>query len=242
MAVIMKNQFKFLDKIGVHPNLSSALTAAALSVELGFFDLRIKNSAGLMIVSQKLNKSTNDLMKGNVTATELLAIRQSVEAAIKMALESTGGPAPKPVPGTYSVETEASDKVIFTATLAQDGGVKVSATNPKIAAPVPLKDATSMYQPVKGTSPGSRYFVVAMNPRIKVAARIEGTTVSVRVEGNPLPSEVAGLSQVSLNKGGDYYSGHFQCGNVSPTRVVGAVLLGSGIDFDTPMPSLKKIV
>ena len=40
-----------------------------------------------------------------------------------------------------------------------------------------------MYQPVKGTSQGSRYFVVGGNQDLRIAARLSGGTLSVRIEG-----------------------------------------------------------
>ena len=46
-----------------------------------------------------------------------------------------------------------------------------------------LRDATQLYQPVSGTSGGSRYFMVAANQDLRIGARLHGGTLSVRIEG-----------------------------------------------------------
>jgi hypothetical protein len=58
----------------------------------------------------------------------------------------------------------------------------------KTAAPVPLRTASQMYQPVKGSSLGSRYFVVAANQDLRIAAKWESGALAIRIEG-PKPAE-----------------------------------------------------
>ena len=58
---------------------------------------------------------------------------------------------------------------------------EATAADDKKSAPL-LKNATKMYQLVKGTSGDSRYVVVAMGSSRAVAARFKGTKLSIRVE------------------------------------------------------------
>jgi hypothetical protein len=112
-----------------------------------------------------------------------------------------------------------------------------------------LRDAKAMYQRVKGTSSGSIYVTVALNSKLKVAARTEGIQLSVRVEGAGLddPVIVAKLTEQGLSmKKGDtsfkYMSGHYPCTPEAPTaKVMGAILMGSGIEFDSPLPKFSKV-
>jgi len=117
---------------------------------------------------------------------------------------------------------------------------------------LPLRDAKALYQRVIGTSEGSVYVVVALSSesKIRVAAKIEHSmSLSVRVEGDGLAEEVvvATLKAQALTLKAKptfkYMSGHYACNaEAPPNKVLGAILLGSGIKFDTPMPDLLKVV
>lgn len=116
----------------------------------------------------------------------------------------------------------------------------------KVAPPVKLRDATMMYQPVHGTSAGSRYFLVGGNKDVKVAARLNSNMLSIRIEGQAFTKyatnlEKAGFSKVKPAAG--YASLHMDVGtdSVMAAKTLGAVLLGLGIQLETPMPDLKVI-
>jgi len=109
-----------------------------------------------------------------------------------------------------------------------------------------LKDVKSLYQRVKGTSDGSVYVTVGFNHEIAIAARVHNKTVSVRVE----PRIVGGITNsainllevhgVSFKKG--YMSGHFTVSTPEMlSRVLGSILVGSGIVLDTPVPDFSKV-
>jgi len=114
------------------------------------------------------------------------------------------------------------------------------------AAPVKLRDATQMYQPVYGTSSGSRYFMVAANPDMRVAMRLDSGTLSVRIEGPNWIKHKANISECGFNtidvsKG--YASVHLTVGtdmNVA-RKTLGAILLGLGVELDTPIPDMKAV-
>lgn len=116
----------------------------------------------------------------------------------------------------------------------------------KSAPLIPLRQATQMYQPVQGTSAGSRYYVVAANADLRVAARFQSGTLSVRIEGKGWDKYKAaivasGFGKVSPNK--QYASLHLEVGHdkVMASKTLGAVLLGLGIPMETPLPDLNKV-
>lgn len=111
-------------------------------------------------------------------------------------------------------------------------------------APVKLSDAEFLYQKVKGTSSGSIYRVIALSDSLRIAARVHESVVSIRVEGvngNISSEDSKALGKVGLlGKGVDYMSGHFTCLKCPPKRLIGAVLLDSGIKFLTPIPQISE--
>ena len=127
----------------------------------------------------------------------------------------------------------------------QKAGVpaKLSATEVLKMEAVPLAQATMLYQPVRGTDKSSRYFVVAMNDDIRVAARIKGASVSMRVEGNITQAVRQALvnDNMKFDDKGKYLSRHLSADKATPEKIVGATLMGSGIAFDTPLPSMEVI-
>jgi hypothetical protein len=116
----------------------------------------------------------------------------------------------------------------------------------KTAFPVKLRDADKMYQPVRGTSAGSRYYMVGANKDIRVAARLQGGSLSVRIEGPGLtklsPATIAAAG-IGINPGKDYASVHLNVGGdmVLASKTLGAVLMGLGVSLETPMPNLALI-
>ena len=114
------------------------------------------------------------------------------------------------------------------------------------AATVKLRDASKMYQPVKGTSQGSRYFLVAADKDVRIAARYGGQSISIRIEGpgwkkHKSVIESAGFTTVALDK--DYASVHLEVGNdlMMANKTLGAVLMGLGLPLETPFPNLAVI-
>jgi hypothetical protein len=115
----------------------------------------------------------------------------------------------------------------------------------KTAPVTKLRDATMMYQPVEGTSKSSRYYVVGANQDVRVAARYEGHTLSVRIEGPQIAKHWDHIQAVGLKKGGDkdYASIHLGVGNdmMVANKTLGAILMGRGLPLETPLPNLKII-
>lgn len=108
---------------------------------------------------------------------------------------------------------------------------------------VQLRDATALYQRVHGTSGGSIYRVVALNDKLKMAARIKGTAVSLRIEGVLDSSSVKAFEALGISKKSDeYMSGHFTCEKCTPQKLIGSILVGSGVPFDSPIPVISDKV
>ena len=109
-----------------------------------------------------------------------------------------------------------------------------------------LRDAAMMYQPVASTSPDSRYFMIAAGDNVRVAARYKDASLSVRIEGDNLPKWKAMVTACGFspgNKGGAYASLHLAVGTdlMTANKTLGAILMGLGIPFETPLPNLKLI-
>lgn len=118
------------------------------------------------------------------------------------------------------------------------------ALNPQDIVKMPqiaLKDATMIYQPVRGTDKTSRYFVAAMNDDIKIAVRVSGNAVSIRVEGNLTPAIRKALAEQGIDDKGQYMSKHRNTEKTTPAKYIGAVLMATGLHFDTPLPNMEII-
>lgn len=132
-----------------------------------------------------------------------------------------------------------NDKSQITPPIANK--VKLSQSDIDALPVVHLRDAKEMYQRVLGTSGGSVYRVIAMNDNIKVAARIKGNAVSLRVEGVFDTATVQAFNAVGVQqKTEEYLSGHFTCEKCTPQKLIGSVIVGCGVIFDTPVPNLNS--
>ena len=111
---------------------------------------------------------------------------------------------------------------------------------------VKLPEATSMYQPVFGTSQDSRYYMIAAGAGIKIAARYSlAGTLSVRIEGPNLKKHTGVIIDAGFDKKADssHASVHLNVGQdpILAAKTLGAALLGLGLQLETPMPLLSVI-
>ncbi len=98
--------------------------------------------------------------------------------------------------------------------------------------PIKLSSATALGQAVTGTSVNSIYRLIAYNSRVKIAVRMNGSQLSLRVEGNPDPSELGLIKTSCMIWHGSYGSMHLQLSGAPRDRVIGAYLYGLGVRFD----------
>ena len=113
----------------------------------------------------------------------------------------------------------------------------------KYAKRVNLKDANSMYQPVKGTSDDSRYYVIGGNEEFKVAARYSGSKLSIRIEGDNWKKYQKQVVETGFSINSDYASVHLNVGadKKLASKTLGAVILGLGVPFTSPLPEFEKL-
>lgn len=105
---------------------------------------------------------------------------------------------------------------------------KVVMSGGKIA----LKDATELLQAVSGTDSSSTYYVVALSPRMKIAARIKKTALSLRIEGPFTKEDELKASLAGFTKSSSHMSVHVDCQNIPPFAVLGGMLFRLGVSFD----------
>ena len=169
-------------------------------------------------------------------------LKANAESAIQNALDYFKADA-------LAVDTPTA-KVKATAKAAQPAGVELFPTDQmKSATPVPLTNATALYQPVKGTSGGSRYYVVGVSEGIKVAARWKATQLSVRVEGPKFAKVAPTLIEGGLfgpefagQYNDDYASMHVEiAGKSDAQKVVGAVLGLLNDYIAHPVPNMNLL-
>jgi hypothetical protein len=170
--------------------------------------------------------------------------QSAYEQALQAIGKGSGAKAPSKAPSAAAAVEAAAVKAGTTATVAFYPLSKMK-TDPV----VPLLKATKVYQPVAGTSSGSRYFAVGISDGLKVAARIKPGTLSVRIEGTQFEGAQATLAAAGIfgpEFGGayseKYASMHVDIkGVVDAQKVVGAVL-GVLHQFIThPVPDLKPL-
>jgi hypothetical protein len=166
---------------------------------------------------------------------------QSLAAAAKKLMEG------ETMPGALA-KLPAQPKTVETPKPIAIKWPEFPETQKKMAPTIQLRKATMMYQPVSGTSQGSRYYVVACNNDLRIAARWSGASLSVRIEGPGLAKFLpqigsAGFSTSSGKASKEYASVHLDVGDnaVMASKTLGAVLMGLGIAMETPLPDLAKI-
>jgi hypothetical protein len=119
--------------------------------------------------------------------------------------------------------------------------------------PVNLRDATALYQPVHGTSPGSVYHVVGITTEgVKVAARYKGSAghgLSIRVDGPDMKQYQSLLKEIGLGVPSDGESATHWSMHVTveqpwlASRTVGSILghLARKLNFTTPVPQFEEV-
>ena len=201
------------------------------------------------------------MVKSSVV-TELATGTAQASPGVKQAFQNTANMAVQALPGVKAaqlaqlgqtapkeVEAKASstlDLLLKTNpqhTIAAMSAASFAIDQMQTAPPVPLAQAQTMYQPVVGTSSGSRYFVVAMRPDLKIAARLTGGKLSVRAEGEGLSKFSKQLTQAGFGNGDKYRSLHVSPGKDlwMAGRTLGSILVGLDIEFQTMAPKVGLI-
>lgn len=214
------------------------LKAAGVNFQVNFYAVVADLSKfGFQNESVVLPASTTGLLKGTVDEQVKKIASVQLSALINTILNKL------PV----TTVKQASEAIISSATKGAEESVQ-SIAKPKPSKPIPtepvkLITADTLCQPTKGTSGGSIYYVVALSPSVKMAARIKKHgTISFRIEGTPSKEEVKKIQEAGMVQSGpSHWSVHFDSVNVPIARCVGAFILGLGINFTEQITSINQI-
>lgn len=125
---------------------------------------------------------------------------------------------------------------------------------PKVAKPVDkvidLKAAEALGQKVHGTSSGSVYHTIALSEHgVKIAARLyKSGSISIRAEWTPastlagVQAELKKLEESGVQMKANYGSIHFDAQDVPLQRVIGAFLVGTGIQWKAAVMNGAELV
>lgn len=116
-----------------------------------------------------------------------------------------------------------------------------------VNAVISLKDAKALGQKVHGTSTGSVYHTIALSDHVRVAARIyKGGSISIRAEWDGQPDavkiELDKLKESGVQMKSGYGSIHFDAADVPLQRVIGAFLVGTGINWKAAVMNGAELV
>lgn len=171
--------------------------------------------------------STNSISKGLASPEATKLVAKGVYEGLKELVAKAGDNQPQ------VDETAIKPKPIKPADIE---AMAMSVTPMPAGAPVPLLEATVLMQPVKGTDSGSIYRAIAFDDMngIKVAARLKGNSLSIRAES----SSIAGakkmhtaLQSMGFSKSKEHWSMHVATEEAPAARIIGSVLMGSGLPF-----------
>jgi hypothetical protein len=192
----------------------------------------------LLKVSSILMNSPNEVL-GVCDANWLKSNSTTVVEDAKFVVEALESETPQKVPNPFTFPVDpAAIKAI--EEVLDEVDIKLLLKKPV----VPLRDATQLYQPVRGTSLDARYYVIGISKDgIKVAMKKPKEGMSLRVEyEDKIPNSViAALTHFGIHPKGEYLSGHFNLSHSTPTRFVGALLMDMGVEWATQLPNVKLL-
>jgi len=248
--------------IKIHPEtLFSALGLYSEYAELESWGAEVASSnknliihhadlpAGETVSLQFVSGVLGSVMSGKLEESEVLSLRVQLKQAAAimvnnlMVFAESGGISPV-------LENVHVDQSPVLATSAHPMLV-AQYEEIKDGEPVKLAMATRLYQPVLGTSGGSRYFLVARGGRLVVGARLRDGKLSVRVEALPGQSITekdkavwgdVGFSVEKSKIDNGYMSEHLQVGTtMMANKVLGSMLVGFGGFEMVGMPNMDKV-
>lgn len=176
------------------------------------------------------------------TALKKAAAKKTVK---KVNIDWAADPVTPAPAADFLKSTGPSDKELHAASKvnATTAHLEAAGFSPvKVSTVVPLKDARSVGQKVKGTSAGSNYRVFAVGP-INLAVKIANGQASVRAEpqGAWAPNAKTHLASIGFSDNGDYMSVHMTLGGVPPMRVLGAVAFSLDLKFNQIATSMEAV-
>ena len=259
-VVISYSGVAMLANLGVPQPLLDSLEKKGFQIEILPEGVRINGLGGPHVFSVSSTSVSMTAKKKAPTAyahsllNALSAFCQQVlESGEKSAVKGAhpnidaapAGEAAQPAPGG-SPQPEApilagSDDAALIAQIKQS--YPLTEQQIPVATKLPLPEARHLYQPVLGTDKSSKYFLVGRTEKVLLAARYQGGSLSLRVEGFPDADTKKRLLALGFNQGTKHLSVHLS--GVSSTdvgqRAVGAALSCLSGQLLTPLPDVKLI-
>jgi hypothetical protein len=235
VKIMHKNEFETLEIFDVPKTKIDNLKNLGVALKMGVKEVTLVVPNGGPEISTAINPGALTLaMKGALGDTSKAVISKALTEAVDKAISHAAADALLAEVTTQAEEDDTPKMEV--------PGV-VSDFDMTEMTPVKLAHATSMYQPVLGTSDSSRYHVVALSDELKVAARVKGTQVSIRVEGN-IASHAKTLEAIGLTINGTTHASiHGDGGDhVMVCKMVGAVIAVLPVDVQTPVPNVARLI
>ena len=257
MAIsVAMNVDKLLLALGITQEQIAALDAQKVVVTAVTTGLKFSKTGVVLAHTSMSLAEMKALSTGNVTPTShhATAAQQAVLVALGQAPAIEASPSAMDLlnPKTKGIKDEgASLGDILGLALAEAKTTplpdKVFPTNKMQSAErVQLAEATMLYQPVFGTDTTSRYFTVACGQGLNIAARYSGNKLSVRVAGAQFDTWADNLTSFgfnNVNKSNKYASMHFDgLDKAMAAKALGAMVMGLGIQWSTPIPVMSVLV
>lgn len=211
--------------------------------------------AGESMLSVPLPKTVLDsLVSDALEGDELELTKNSIQAIISAALTELPKPKAEPVPASPSSELletlliKEQKKAMENAPSGVPEAHEAATPLQAVAGTFPVDQmetgpvvklflADKLYQPVLGTSNGSRYFAVAIGPELKVAARWKGKKMSIRVEGPGVETHQQAIKDAGFTwHSPEYASIHIGVDDKLASRALGALICGLQVPMVTPVP------
>lgn len=273
MAISFKslNGIAALKKVGLADDLLKGVETTGVEVKLTSTEFKFSHPAYAMVLSVPVNLNDLQMLNaGTLEAAKKASMAYLLSVSVKELLDHIG-PDAKPEPATVglgalpklekapvsappfvaSKQNKETTPGVVPAPKAEAAAAPFTgwANFPKhlmkSATPVPLAAANRMYQPVNGTSKGSRYYLVAGRSDLGVAARYDGHKLSVRIEGTGLAkwsSRMQACGFDGVGPASKHTSLHLECGDpILASKTLGAILMGLNIEMETPLPQLAVI-
>jgi len=233
MAVkFQMNDYAVLEKAGVPGPALDKIKAAGFKVITGKFTIGMKASNGMVVAEKKLKGPVSSILDG----TDLF-----LADTVSMWITEEFIPKWIDVPKSSGSPVQFGPAKPYTG--AGAGALPVASPHME---PIPLRDATAIYQRVRGTAEHN-YFVVALADEVKFAVKISGMHLSVRAEGSISPVVALALKKVGMDMkqssaGFSYASVHMACTpEAPPEKVIGAILFATGLSFNVVCPNMEQV-
>jgi hypothetical protein len=249
MAISYKSDkdygFSLLPLFGVSSSLISDAKKAGVSVE--------QHSPGTFLI--QLNGTTYGSVSVKGTAISLAksktlgpaskeALKFQFEGGIKKALAAANSVNVEVVEDTWPTPPiKAAVQQSNTSPVWKDAFKPTPIGKFDKSNPEELLVATKLYQPIKGTTSGSVYFLLSIFKGLNIAARIQGSKLSIRAEGASLGTYKSALEDLGMEMKGGYASAHYEAhGESLMIKTLGALIGRVGYENALSLPDLKKFV